>query len=529
MKRRLNSKSLEKLLPEQKEPGTDRRISAEGGMRILLADLKASSGAWVTLSGGDVLLDGAQAGGVLGFNAGACFGVTQYLESWTGETDTETFALLKSAFDAFQARKPGRGMDVDDTVTEHPAQLARSYIQFNVLDQFDDQVVNLEQSNRELMTAFCQKHLGLVTFGHAGSLSASFDCGSEPMAAKLCQSAIAAGILLPPNTDRTVNIRMNLAWTPETATMFWQRMEHVASSLFGGSLTTNGDCFVSLRDPSGYLRFHQAMIRHKLGMAKGRTAATTDSAIDTVLAFVNENLKSPGLEDCLAVIVSPENWPQYRAAVEDLQCEVYEPARQTPMEKFDKLLRSPSGMAMLLLQGNRIIAISFAGPLGLFPGERGTLDDPWRTDPDALYMLDVTVRKEFRGSLGRLMKQAVTLLAVVSGCSAIHGRNRDRLAAGMWAINLSVGSFQIRHLVDDYPDEEEFRDCIYYRCPLQWTMPAPNTAAFRQIELLAAMPSEQLQFNIARLANGYPPILQSLPAPLTANLVPIPCSHHAPS
>ena len=126
---------------------------------------------------------------------------------------------------------------------------------------------------------------------------------------------------------------------------------------------------------------------------------------------------------------------------------------------------------VLVLQRDQIIAMCFAGPLGLFQQERGVNEDPYRDDPDTAYMLDLTVAESHRGRLGALMKQALLKLAMASGVTAIHGRNRDRMAAGMWAINLSLGSYPTQYLVDDYPDQQPFRDCIYYRCPTTWTEP----------------------------------------------------------
>ncbi len=131
---------------------------------------------------------------------------------------------------------------------------------------------------------------------------------------------------------------------------------------------------------------------------------------------------------------------------------------------------------MLILEGDAIVAMAFAGPLNRFRHLRGVSEDPYMDDPAVAYMLDLTVIEPFRGRLGRVVKQAITKLAVGRGVTAIHGRNRDRLAAGMWAINLSLGSYPTQYLVDDYPDNEPFRDCIYYRCPTQWSEPPIDLA-----------------------------------------------------
>jgi hypothetical protein len=520
MKRKLHQGPLQ--LPMAVKPELIERCSEPGGLsHYVPVDLQNSSGPWLCLPDCTVLLDAIQAGGALGFNAGACFGAAQYLESWTGQSDTENFALIKSAFHEFEARKPGL-MTAEVSEPNDPANLALSYIRLNVLDQFENQVLKLEELNREYLQKFCRDYDGQFEFGSCERFVASFHCHSEDFAGLLCENAIAFGILLPINNGRTVGLRMSLSWNEETLEIFWRQMGCVAKAMENdANSTVVGDIEVTVRDTSNYFGFHQAMIRNKLAIAKGQLPGDSESALEPVLDFVKENLMEFGLADCLPVVVNQENWASYRSAVDALQREVYEPARQTPMEKFDKLVRSPRGIAILLLHADKIIAIAFAGPLSLFPGERGTTDDPWRNDPDALYMLDVTVRKEFRGSLGRLMKQALTLLAVVSGCSSIHGRNRDRLAAGMWAINLSVGSFQIQHLVNDYPDQEKFRDCIYYRCPLKWEIPSAGTSGSDRLAELMNAPPDELKKALARLVNGCSPWGNSEPKNISGLFVPI--------
>ena len=104
---------------------------------------------------------------------------------------------------------------------------------------------------------------------------------------------------------------------------------------------------------------------------------------------------------------------------------------------------------------------------------RGRKSDPYGTDPSVYYMVDLTVVENQRGQLGRFMKQSLLLMAQQSDhpITAIHGRNRDRMAAGMWAINLSLGGYQTQHLTDDYPDDQPCRDCIYYRSEVTWNQP----------------------------------------------------------
>ena len=71
------------------------------------------------------------------------------------------------------------------------------------------------------------------------------------------------------------------------------------------------------------------------------------------------------------------------------------------------------------------------------------------------------------------------------------------MARGMWAINMSLGSFELQRLVDDYPDDGLFRDCIYYRCPLEWNA----WDKWDQTELLGLGP-DLVSGSIAAMVNG---------------------------
>jgi hypothetical protein len=146
------------------------------------------------------------------------------------------------------------------------------------------------------------------------------------------------------------------------------------------------------------------------------------------------------------------------------------------MEKFERLVQAENSLAVLVLNDSRIVGMAFAAPPVNFPRERGLRGDPLFHDRQAVYMLDLTVAPEFRGKLGRILKQAICLLARQRGLTAVIGRNRDRLARGMWAINLSLGGYCTRVIREDYQDEHPFRDCFVYRCDLAWSEPPLDLA-----------------------------------------------------
>lgn len=251
-----------------------------------------------------------------------------------------------------------------------------------------------------------------------------------------------------------------------------------------------------------HFQFHQQLLGAKLALAAARLLSTSRLTCDPRLAFPKKDISHPlhprtsehadlaqvhwahqetriylhselrrvGLDtDAVQIVfLDAETYPRYRQRIAEIQAVVYEPARQTSVEKFDALMNADHQMAIVIEREFELIAMIFAAPLANFPDERGVTDDPEFQNPQTFYVLDLTVLEAYRGGLGRVLKQAVTLYAACLGIEAIHGRNRDRYARGMWAINLSLGSIPTRFLIDDYPDDLPHRDCIYYRCPVIW-------------------------------------------------------------
>jgi hypothetical protein len=248
------------------------------------------------------------------------------------------------------------------------------------------------------------------------------------------------------------------------------------------------DDWATLRDHQPQYQFHAHLLAYKLAMAAGRPIS-----LSAELDFVHQMLPS-SLSAANVVYLTAENWSQFRRHVAEMQTRTYEPSRQTAIEKFDALIDDPHGFGLIVLMIDEVAGMVFVGPLELFPDERGTLDDPFRSDRHTMYTLDLTVAPDYRGSLGRIMKQAVTLMLVTTGHNAIHGRNRDRLAGGMWAINLGLGSYELKRLIDDYPDQNPYRDCIYYRCPLRW----PKSVSLEHIHF----EEPQTFFELAKVVNS---------------------------
>jgi len=370
------------------------------------------------------------------------------------------------------------------------ASLIRGYIQASVADQFPDHVAQLESWVSESLHHLVEQFPDLIGKPRNRGLVFAFDFYDAAERDRFIQRRFNHGLFYDAAGQRSVRFRLQSEFGQrQVAFVFGQVAEALADRQT--QAVTSG-----FRAPLGHQLFHQSLIRLKrAGLQESvRTEREeremASGALRSVIAKPNVGDTNPTLnylEQALAEykrrqgiqlhpsVVTADEWGDFRERVEQMQLAVYEPARQSPIEEFDRIFRHDQALAIIIEQGDRIAGMAFAGPLALFVDDiSGVRDDPFHVDPRVFYMLDLTVAKAYRGGLGRILKQALTLLAVERGVTAIHGRNRDRLARAMWVINLSLGSFTTQYLANNYPGDDAHRDCFYYRCPTTWSHPPLN-------------------------------------------------------
>ena len=345
-----------------------------------------------------------------------------------------------------------------------PASLFRGYAVASTLDQFDENIDELEIKIRKGLDRLVGVHGQFIHRPRGQGMAFAFDFHDEQHLADFVAARFRHGLLFYSAGSHTARFRLNLAFGDEELQLLWQQLDQCLTEVTrknheSGSAATALELTPRI-DPRKIYDLHAKMAHQKSG--------AQPLSEDDIRSFITENVET----SVNVVFLDKTNYADYRARIIQIQSEVYEPARQTPPEEFDLLFKDDDPIdacAILVLQDERIVGMGLCGPLHKFQQERGVTSDPFFDAPNIFYMVDLTIEKAFRGAgLGRTLKSAIAMLAKSKGVTAIHGRNRDRMARGMWAINLGNGSYEIQHLKHDYPDDEKHRDCIYYRSPLQW-------------------------------------------------------------
>ncbi|MDG2012622.1 MAG: aminotransferase class III-fold pyridoxal phosphate-dependent enzyme [Pirellulaceae bacterium] len=341
------------------------------------------------------------------------------------------------------------------------ASLTRGFIQASMIDQFHSEIERMEKRTREELNSLLVQFEPAISRPRVNGMCFAFDFQDPEQLKQFVSRRFYHGLLYYPAGDRAARFRLNLACRGEVLDLIWQQIRAALSDTLESKPPVPA---VPIKVPNtdAYFTFHQRFISAKLkGLHHQPPAA------NVAMDFLTQAVEDLGIEGEV-VFLDPSNWQQYRQQVWDMQAVIYEPLRQTEIGKFDQLMEAENSLAFLLLKDQQIIAMAFAAPPINFPKERGLSEDRFFEDPETLYMLDLTVIPKYQGKLGRLMKQTLCLAAQARGRHAVQGRNRDRIARGMWAINLSLGAFGTDILRDDYLDEQPFRDCLMYRCGLVW-------------------------------------------------------------
>jgi len=165
--------------------------------------------------------------------------------------------------------------------------------------------------------------------------------------------------------------------------------------------------------------------------------------------------------------LSTSSWPEFADRIMEIEEASYEPARRDSREFLEAIVRAPRSIALLCFAGESVVGFCFAAPLELFPDVEGTKMDPEWNKGSTLYSADVTVSPEYRNrGIGYELKKEQIRVARDLGYRFIAGRNRVGMASPMRVINAKLGAYQIKYLVNSYPDNLPYRDCIYYHIDL---------------------------------------------------------------
>lgn len=381
------------------------------------------------------------------------------------------------------------------------ASTLRGYAHAISLDQCQARIHDIEKQIIPRVNALIKKHGDFLRRPRINGLAFAFDVVDPAMMNKFVDLRFKHGLLYYPAGNQTLRFRMSTAFGTKDLDFLFDRLDAICRELFlheHTTLPTHVETDANVADEQ--YEWHELLIQTKLAKALGQKL-DIKHVFDKVNSLVGKTVEAAHLE---LVEINASNFLSFRQDIINMQKAVYEPARQTDIEKFEHTVLDKSSLCLgLLNKKKKLMGIAFAGPLSLYPLERGVRMDPHYNDNDCLYMLDVTIDPHLQKSgLGRSLKYAISAMAIVKGIKRIQGRNRDRLAGGMININLSLGSVEQTYIREDYPDFETYRDVFYYTTKADWKKPSIHLSRAISMPLsIRSLDKTYIDFQLPYLVN----------------------------
>ena len=332
------------------------------------------------------------------------------------------------------------------------------------LDQHRGKISLLEQQTKPLLEKLIKSHKDLFECPRILGLAFAFDCKDKTMVNKMVAARFDFGMLFYPAGEKTLRFRLNLSYKEDDLHFLFDRLDAMTNKIFHGKTPTLSSTAPARESNELLYQWQNFLLAGKLSLLQGKKLQF-DTQFSSLKKLCSKKL----------FIIDEKNFSQYKQKIQELEKRIYEPARQTDIEKFQSTAEDSASVCLGMKEGDDLIAIAFAAPLSKHPSERGVRKDPDFDNPRILYALDLTVDNKYQGQgLGRQLKYALFSLAQTKGHESIRGNNRDQLAAGMHTVNLSLGAWELYHQPWAYQDDKEFCDAIYYSSPLVFSHPKIN-------------------------------------------------------
>lgn len=373
------------------------------------------------------------------------------------------------------------------------ASILRGFYHGLMIDQRNDVVIRAEEYVQEKLAALLNKHPQLSK-PRAYGMAFAFEIDNADDIPKFIANRFKAGLLFYQAGAQTLRFRLNTAYKAEDIDFLFDMLDNLCDHIYNEKALRTPESIDKPNTEIDYdYHWHTQIIQKRTQSKKGEI-----SSFDFASSFFKNHF------DLDLTLIDSNNYKNFRSKIIDLEKEVYEPARQTSIEQFDLLINNDPNIAIALTdKQDNLIGISFAGKMSLFPKDRGLRRCRYFEDPKTLYMLDTTISVNSQGQgLGKFLKYTLEMIGIEKDLNYIYGRNRDRLAATMLGVNLSLGCIPEIYIEEDYPDDEIYRDVFVYRSPLKWHQPENTIHSELTAPLRMTQPSENfIEANIDKMIN----------------------------
>lgn len=344
------------------------------------------------------------------------------------------------------------------------ASVLRGFYHALAINQSTQRILDIEQYTKKKLDEYLAKW-NVAKNPRVFGLAFAYDLEDEQSILKFVNLRFNTGLLFYQAGTHTLRFRLNTSYKNSDIDYLFHALDLLSEHIFNNKdLPHDLTVETNQKDvKNNYLWTKKLISAKKMSKAESTTDNTKKDISHFISHFFEETYGLSFIE------ITKNNFSLYKEQIENIQKSVYEPARQTEIEKFEKIVNTSPNIAIGLLKDGKLVGISFAGIINFFPFESGLRLTTNFENKNALYMLDTTTTEDIQGmGVGKYLKYSVELLAIAKGLEYIYGRNRHVLASAMLNINMSLGLVPELFIRENYLDDEKHRDVLIYRSPLHW-------------------------------------------------------------
>ncbi len=336
----------------------------------------------------------------------------------------------------------------------------RGKIQAASLLQSKDIIKKIQKHVKKCLQKTKELYPDIINNPRSLGLCFAFDLIDSQAVTKFINLRLSYGIMLYPAGEKTLRFRLNTAFLKQDIDFLFMQIHKMLDLLFKKDQKQSSS-FIErpIKDVYKTYKLHENLILLKLDPKTyyNRTYSFAEK-------LIRDKYRLKLIE------ITKNNFKKYKKEIYNQQIKIYEKSRQTPIEKFEKLVFEEDGIIIAFLNHKEeLIACSSGSTLINHKNEGGVLEDTHLNNKMALYIVDNTIDNNYQNKgIGFLLKYIITITAISKGFKVICGRNRDQLAAGMLKINLSLGADITNYIDNAYNDSNSYKTAIYYNIPLDF-------------------------------------------------------------
>ena len=282
----------------------------------------------------------------------------------------------------------------------------RGMIHASALNQSKKKINSIETNWRERLGQFIKKFEMYYSNPRGLGLAFAFDVKDPAKVAEIISKRFDYGLLYYPAGAHTLRFRLNTAFSENDINFLFDHLEAITLSVFENRQVTPKplpfDVEKKEEDVENLYQWHRIILDQRF-----KSTAPEDEQIDRLFNLTpNERI----------VEINEQNFPLYAPQISELQNLVYEPARRTSIDIFEKMASHKDSICIVIEEANQIKAISFSGPVHLFEKEKGLNDHKDLNNPLALYTADTTITPSEKGrNFGRNLKYLTVIKGLEKG------------------------------------------------------------------------------------------------------------------